>query len=241
MGERRHGKATRGGLDDSSRILIGGVVEALAGIHRAKQAQREETERRPRRGAPDEEAPSVTIDDDATASSFFFDLARLQLRMLDEALKLQRRHADFLFRRYQRTRAQPAADGGGGGTGLLVLKGALPAESSAAAAHDASAAFVIENRSARSVRVALRLLELRSRDGRPPFVPRARFEPGCALDLGPDQELPVKLVLTLDRSHYKPGHRYRGSVEILMSGRARQTLAVRVDVAHEAGPEGGAR
>ncbi|WP_437948924.1 hypothetical protein WME98_51250 [Sorangium sp. So ce296] len=239
MGERRHGKATRGGLDDSSRILIGGVVEALAGIHRAKQAQREETERRPRRGAPDEEAPSVTIDDDATASSFFFDLARLQLRMLDEALKLQRRHADFLFRRSQRTRAQPAADGGS--AGLLVLKGALPAKSSAAAAHDASAVFVIENRSAKSVRVALRLLELRSRNGRPPFVPRAKFEPGCALDLGPDQELPVKLVLALDRSHYKPGHRYRGSVEILMSGRARQTLAVRVDVAHEAGPEGSTR
>ncbi|WP_437805111.1 hypothetical protein [Sorangium sp. So ce1078] len=226
-------------MDDSSRILIGGVVEALAGIHRAKRAQNEETERRTRRSAPDEEAPCVAIDDDATASSFFFDLARLQLRMLDEALKLHRRHADFLFQRFQRTRAQPAVDTRS--AGLLVLRGAIPTKDGAPTKHDASAAFVIENRSAKSARVALRLPELRSRDGRPPFIPRAQFEPGASLDIGPDQELPVKLVLKLDRDHFKPGHRYRGDVEILMSGRAKRTLAVRVDVAHEASSEGRSR
>jgi hypothetical protein len=217
-------------MDDARNLALDGLVDVLAGIHRAKQAREDASERRTsQRTSGSGGPPRVELDSAQTAGDFFYELARMQLDIVDRVLKFQRKHADFLV---ERLRGAPASsDVGGAGGGLVVVTGAK--------GEKCKATFVIENRSTKNAYITLRLSELRSRDGEPPFIVKAEFDWKSGDALGPDQERTVSLTLTLDSPRFQAGHRYRGHIEIMTSGRPKRTLPLRIDVAPDGGDASG--
>jgi hypothetical protein len=220
-------------LDDARSTTLDGLADILAGIHRKKQLSEEAGERRAAAGG---DARRVTIDGGETAGDLLFDLARLQLDIVNQVLAFQRRHQGRFI---ERLRSAPMP-GEGESAPPLILKGRPAPEPKNADPKDkelsAPVKFVVENRSTKRAHVSLRLSELRSRDGRAPFRAETKFKWGRpdevedTLVLEPDQEREVLLSLHLDRAHFHAGHRYRGHIEISMPGRPKQRLPLRVEI-----------
>ena len=215
-------------FDEAGDVVIDGVVEMLAGIHRSKQRRNEAGERRAPSHEEESQKPRVAIESDASASDLLFDFARLQLGIVKQVLAFQRKHRDILIDRLR----GPAASLGGSEAPML-LKGKV--------GETVNRSFVVENRSSERALVSLHVSELRSHDGKAPFRAEFDFNPEKPFDLHPDREREVGLSIVLDAEHFHPGGRYRCDVEISMVGRPKQRLPLRIDVAREDDPAGHGR
>jgi hypothetical protein len=207
-------------LEEARTTALDVVVEMLAGVHRAKQQLDEDRGTGRGCGAEDEDdPPRVTVDGSATAGDLLFDLARLQLDIVKQVLAFQRHHGDALFDRLYRKPPLLGTET----AAPLVLRGSK-------VDGWAHGSLVVDNRGSKKAQVSLRLSQLRSRDGRQPFRAEVVFKPQPSFELEPDQERTVEITVTLD-DRFKPGHRYRGEVEIAMAGCSKQQVPVRIEVA----------
>lgn len=221
-------------LERARRAAIDGIVETLAAIHRAGEAEERAAERGSRGSGRDDGPPRIGVDATHSAGDLLFDLARMQVDIIEKALSFQRKYGAYLAER-----ALGIAPAGKAPPRLLVLRG-LAGQSTEAGA------FVIENGSASPMHVTLRLTALRARgDEEAAHRVPARFlvdgEPATPKDLviGPDQELEIKVIVELDR-RFEAGRRYRGHLLVAAPGRPKMKLPVRVDVKKPLRPKAGA-
>lgn len=235
----RNGKTEAELLDKSRNLALDGLVEMLAQIHRAKQAREDVRERGGGGGRASSDAgvPRVEVERRETAGDFLFDLAKTQLDIIDKLLKFQRKHADYLVERMRDKSAVPRGDGGDGS--LLVVRGHLvvvkdtrDGENKYEFVITEPPRFVVENRNSTDVSVALRISELRSRNGDAPFFPKeVKFSTDVPFKLLADQEREVRI--TAIEAPFKANCRYRGHIEIACSGKPTRRLPLRIDVVEE--------
>jgi hypothetical protein len=105
----------------------------------------------------------------------------------------------------------------------------------------ASALLTIENTRAEAATIRCLMTELRRADGiGPAFMPSAIIDPdGLLLEAG--QESTVRVSLHLDPSHFEPGIRYVGAVQVLRRGDDRLEIPLQVTASPVPQPAGSTR
>ena len=213
--------------DEVQQTVINGLVGILAGIQQSKALREKAGERRARtgNGASTEGPPRAAIGEASTMGDVLFDFARLQVDTFERLLSFQRKHSEALFEGLSGV-ARSATSAASPPQPIVIKDSSLGS---------AEGTFFVENQSTKSTHVALRVSQLRSRDGEPPFAPQATFHvegvpPGKGLRLDPDEELQVTVRVDLQDPRFKAGKRYRGHVVISMPGRPKIELPLRVDM-----------
>lgn len=214
-------------LTEARRLAVAGIVEVLAGIHQARQAAQEATERR--ECSPDEALPRAEIGSAESSGDLLFDLARLQIDILKRVLTFQRQHADTIYGGLQRAFSRAGQSGRGP---LVIVKWRLAADG-ALESSSQRGRFVVENRSTKSAHVSLSVTPITSRDEPARFIRlHSTFHPAEYLLLRPDEEREIALELSAPDSALAPGQRFRGQIHVQVAGRPKLELPLRVEIAH---------
>jgi hypothetical protein len=207
--------------------LLEGLADALAGMHKQEAALRERLgqvgaakEPEAKNGeakADGNGAPRIAFDDGGAAlSDLFYDMVRLELRVLDQLTTLSLQNADRLvaFLRQQ---------------GDSLRRGATPSVRLAAPAGErATARFVIDNPSPRAADLAVRVSDFDAGGQVAPFRAEVELTPARAR-LAAGGSIEVAVALTLD-ARFAPQTRYQAEIEITSPARARRVLPLVVEV-----------
>ena len=86
-------------LERARRAAIDGIVETLAAIHRAGEAEERAAERGSRGSGRDDGPPRIGVDATHSAGDLLFDLARMQVDIIEKALSFQRKYGAYLAER----------------------------------------------------------------------------------------------------------------------------------------------
>lgn len=233
-GERRErGEAGAGGggpeepgRKESERLweardaVLDGLAEALAGLHRLRQATGE-----PSGSGPAADVPHVDVAPGADGGEILLSFMRLQLDLLNRVLAFSREQTEQLVARMRRPRAPHA----GGWPRALRLTGPPGGV--------AEGVFVVENGSSGEVEVELRVSAVSGDDCGSEIEGTARISPERAR-LRPGSEVEVEVRIELDAARFQPRRRYRANAEVISPGRPQRRVPVTIEVREPMAPGG---
>lgn len=214
------------GRQESERLMeardavLDGLAEALAGLHRLRQATGE-----PPGGAPAADVPHVDVASGAEGGELVLSFMRLQLDLLNRVMAFSREQTEQLVARMRRPRAPHA----GGWPRALRLSGPPGGA--------AEGVLVVENGSSGEVDVELRVSPVSGDDCGSEIEGAARIRPERAR-LRPGRELEVEVRIELDAARFQPRRRYRAHVEVISPGRPQRSVPVTIEVREPNAPGG---